>query len=96
MDLSARVKITQPAIRTSYSFGSLLFAAPNIRPAARSPAQQAAPSLEVPLYRCLLSALFSGTAEHPLAQVDKRVLMPTGHRIGQPAQLDGKLLQILS
>jgi hypothetical protein len=43
----------------------------------------------------LLSALFPGAADHPLAQVD-RVFMPAGHTIGQPAQLDGKFVQMLA
>src|SRR6516164_4132809 len=37
-----------------------------------------------------------GAADHPLAQVDKRVLMPARHGIGQLAQLDGKFVQILA
>jgi hypothetical protein len=31
-----------------------------------------------------------------LAQSDERVLMPAGHGIGQLAQLNGKLIQILA
>ena len=44
----------------------------------------------------LLSDLFPGAADHPLTQVDERVLMAGGHGVGQPAQLDGKLVQMLA
>jgi hypothetical protein len=43
----------------------------------------------------LLSGLFPGAADHPLTQVDERVLMPARHGIGQPPQLDGKLVEML-
>jgi hypothetical protein len=42
-----------------------------------------------------LSGLFPGAAEHPLAQLDEPVLVPAGHGVGQLAQLNGKLIQIL-
>ena len=44
----------------------------------------------------LLSDLFPGAADHPLTQVDERVLMAGRHGVGQPAQLDGKLVQMLA
>ena len=44
----------------------------------------------------LLSGLFPGAADHPLTQMDERVLMPARHGIGQPAQLDCKLVQMLA
>ena len=40
--------------------------------------------------------LFPGAAKHPFAQLDERVLMAAGHGIGQLAQLNGKLIQILA
>src|SRR6516165_3105634 len=44
----------------------------------------------------LRTAMAPGAADHPLAQVDERVLMPARHGIGQLAQLDGKFVQILA
>jgi hypothetical protein len=39
--------------------------------------------------------LFPGAADHPLTQVDERILITARHGIGQSAQLDGKLVQML-
>jgi hypothetical protein len=46
--------------------------------------------------KALLSSLFVGAAKHPLTQADERILMPARHGIGQPAQLNGKLVQMLA
>jgi hypothetical protein len=44
----------------------------------------------------VVSGLFPGAPDHPLAEVDERVLVPAGHGVGQLAQFDGKFVQILA
>lgn len=65
---------------------------------ARLPVARAAPNRQHPSAELAntFRALCLGAVDHPLTEVDEWVFMPARHGIGQPAQFDGKLVQVLS